>query len=155
MRRISRKEILVFSWLILLSTWGMKLKAQEVTFSTLEKKMEVNAKPIVVFLHTNWCNYCALMKKKTFANEKVQEALEEKAYFISFDAESKENIRFRNKDFVFKKKGLQSGVHELAEALTAQNAYPALVVLNKNYEIIYQQYAYVGPKEMLQLLNAL
>ncbi|MGG5507472.1 MULTISPECIES: thioredoxin family protein [unclassified Myroides] len=153
MRGISSKKILVLSGLILLFTSGMK--AQEVTFSTLEKHKEAKTKPIVVFLHTNWCTYCALMKKKTFANEKVQEALEEKVYFISFDAESKENIRFRNRDFVFKKKGLQSGVHELAEALTAQNAYPALVFLNENYEIIHQQYAYVGPKEMLQLLNAL
>lgn len=155
MKGISRKGILVLTWLILLLTSGMKVKAQEVTFSSLEKNMEAKAKPIVVFLHTDWCNYCALMKKKTFANEKVQQTLEENVYFISFDAESKESIRFRNKDFVFKKKGLQAGVHELAEALTSQNAYPALVFLNENYEIIYQQYAYVGPKEMLQLLNAL
>lgn len=155
MRRISKGKGLVFSLVILFVVGMTKIQAQEVAFSTLEKKMQVEAKPIVVFLHTNWCNYCALMKKKTFANEKVQVALEEKVYFISFDAESKESIHFRNKDFVFKKKGLQSGVHELAEALTSQNAYPALVVLNKNYEIIYQQYAYVGPKEMLQLLNAL
>ncbi|WP_158962089.1 thioredoxin family protein [Myroides fluvii] len=155
MRRLSRGKGFVFSLLILFVVGMTKIQAQEVAFSTLEKKMQVEAKPIVVFLHTNWCNYCALMKKKTFANEKVQLALEEKVYFISFDAESKESIRFKNKDFVFKKKGLQSGVHELAEALTSQNAYPALVVLNKNYEIIYQQYAYVGPKEMLQLLKAL
>jgi len=155
MRRISRGQRFVFSLLILFVVGMTKIQAQEATFSTLEKKMQVEEKPIVVFLHTNWCTYCALMKKKTFANEKVQLALEEKVYFISFDAESKESIRFKNKDFVFKKKGLQSGVHELAEALTSQNAYPALVVLNKNYEIIYQQYAYVGPKEMLQLLNAL
>ncbi|WP_353119825.1 thioredoxin family protein [Myroides odoratus] len=117
--------------------------------------MQEQEKPIVVFLHTNWCNYCALMEKKTFSNAAVQEALKDKVYFVSFDAESKEKIQFQGKAFEYRKKGLQSGVHELAEALTSQNAYPALVILNKNYEIIYQHYAYVGPKEMLQLLKAL
>lgn len=132
-----------------------EVQAQEVTFSNLEQQMEANAKPIVVFLHTNWCTYCALMTKKTFANEAVLKAIAEKAYFISFDAETKESIQFKGQEFIYKKKGIQAGVHELAEALTSQQAYPALVILNKNYEIIYQQYAYVGPKEMLQLLKAL
>ena len=155
MKGISSLACFVLGVVFFLVGGSVGIYAQEVTFSSLEKKMEEKAKPIVVFLHTNWCNYCALMMKKTFSDEKVQEALEDKTYFISFDAETKENVRFKNKDFVFKKKGLQSGVHELAEALAAQNAYPALVVLNENYEIIYQHYAYVGPKEMLQLLNAL
>lgn len=135
--------------------WTSSVQAQEVTFSTLEKKMQEQEKPIVVFLHTNWCNYCALMEKKTFSNTAVQEALKDNVYFVSFDAESKEKIQFKGNVFEYRKKGLQSGVHELAEALTSQNAYPALVILNKNYEIIYQYYAYVGPKEMLQLLKAL
>lgn len=132
-----------------------EVQAQEVTFSTLEQKMEANAKPIFVFLHTQWCTYCALMGKKTFTNEAVLKLIAEKAYFISFDAETKETIQFKGEEFRYKKKGIQGGVHELAEALTTQQAYPALVILNKNYEIIYQQYAYVGPKEMLQLLKAL
>ncbi|WP_413513105.1 thioredoxin family protein [Myroides odoratus] len=137
--------------------WGLmnEVQAQEVTFSNLEQQMEANAKPIVVFLHTNWCTYCALMAKKTFANEAVLKAIEEKAYFISFDAETKKSIQFKGQEFIYKKKGIQAGVHQLAEVLTSQQAYPALVILNKNYEIIYQQYAYVGPKEMLQLLEAL
>ena len=140
---------------LLCISWTSNVQAQAITFSTLEKKMQEQEKPIVVFLHTNWCNYCALMEKKTFSNATVQEALKDKVYFVSFDAESKEKIQFQGKAFEYRKKGLQSGVHELAEALTSQNAYPALVILNKNYEIIYQHYAYVGPKEMLQLLKAL
>ncbi|MBB1151269.1 MULTISPECIES: thioredoxin family protein [unclassified Myroides] len=143
-----------FIWLFLCLGW-VSAQAQEVSFSNLEAKMQEKAKPIVVFLHTNWCNYCALMEKKTFSNSAVQQALLDKAYFVSFDAESKEKIQFKNTAFVYRKKGLQSGVHELAEALTSQNAYPALVFLNENYEIIYQHYAYVGPKEMLQLIEAL
>ena len=140
---------------LLCISWTPNVQAQAITFSTLEKKMQEQEKQIVVFLHTNWCNYCALMEKKTFSNATVQEALKDKVYFVSFDAESKEKIQFQGKAFEYRKKGLQSGVHELAEALTSQNAYPALVILNKNYEIIYQHYAYVGPKEMLQLLKAL
>jgi len=154
MRGISTVYFRLTVWIFLCLGW-VSAQAQEVTFANLEAKMEEKAMPIVVFLHTNWCNYCALMEKKTFTNEAVQEALGDKAYFISFDAEAQEKIHFKNREFVYKKKGLQAGVHELAEALTTQNAYPALVFLNENYEIIYQHYAYVGPKEMLQLLEAL
>lgn len=149
------KNLFVVGIMLICLGWIQKTQAQEVTFLTLEKKMQEQAKPIVVFLHTNWCTYCALMEKKTFSNQAVQKKLSEKAYFVSFDAETKEKIRFKDTDFVYKKKGLQAGVHALAEALTTQNAYPALVILDQNYDIIYQYYAYVGPKEMLQLLNAL
>ncbi|MGG5578027.1 thioredoxin family protein [Myroides sp. C15-4] len=154
MRGISTVHFRLISLIFLCLGW-VSAQAQEVTFANLEAKMEEKAKPVVVFLHTNWCNYCALMEKKTWSNTTVQEALGDKAYFISFDAEAQEKIHFKNREFVYKKKGLQAGVHELAEALTTQNAYPALVFLNENYEIIYQHYAYVGPKEMLQLLEAL
>lgn len=154
MNGISKLYFRLVMWIFLCLGW-VSAQAQEVTFSNLEAKMEEKSKPIVVFLHTNWCNYCALMEKKTLSNTAVQEALEDKTYFISFDAETHEKIRFKNREFVYKKKGLQAGVHELAEALTPQNAYPALVFLNENYEIIYQHNAYVGPKEMLQLLEAL
>jgi len=125
------------------------------TFSTVEQQMKVEPKPLVVFLHTDWCNYCALMEKKTFSNPVVQDLLKEKVYFISFNAETKEAVTFQQHSFVFKKKGMQGGVHELAEALSSKNAYPALIVLNEKYEIMYQHHAYVGPKEMLQLLKAL
>lgn len=154
MKGTTIKNVRLFG-LIVVCLIGSKVQSQEVTFTTIEEKMIKNPKPIVVFLHTNWCNYCALMEKKTFSNDAVQEALENKVYFISFDAETKEKIRFRNREFVYKKKGIQAGVHELAEALTIQNTYPALVIMDENYQIIYQHYAYVGPKEMLQLLNAL
>lgn len=154
MRGISTVQFRLISLAFLCLGW-VSAQAQEVTFANLEAKMEEKAKPVVVFLHTNRCNYCALMEKKTWSNTTVQEALGDKAYFISFDAEAQEKIHFKNREFVYKKKGLQAGVHELAEALTTQNAYPALVFLNENYEIIYQHYAYVGPKEMLQLLEAL
>ena len=139
---------------LLVEGWGFAQSSTS-TFSTVEQQMKEEPRPLVVFLHTDWCNYCALMEKKTFSNSAVQDLLKEKVYFISFNAETKEAITFQQHPFVFKKKGLNGGVHELAEALSSKNAYPALVVLNEKYEIMYQHHAYVGPKEMLQLLKAL
>lgn len=128
---------------------------REVTFSQLEVLMKEDPKPVVVFLHTDWCSYCALMERKTFSDKEVQDNLDENFYFVSFNAETESDIYFRKHLFSFKKKGIKSGVHELALALGKENAYPAVVVLNEDYQIIYQHFAYMRPVEMNKLLSTI
>ena len=126
---------------------------KEITFSDLETLMEENPKPVVVFLHTDWCSYCALMEKKTFKDSEVVKELNKDFYYISFNAETKEDIKFKDHLFKFKKRGLKSGEHELALALGKQNSFPGLVILNSNLEIIYQYFSYLKPKQLLIILN--
>ncbi|MDR2222398.1 MAG: thioredoxin family protein [Flavobacteriaceae bacterium] len=137
--------------------FGLLVQAQPkaIAFSELEVAMRTNPKPVVIFLHTLWCSYCALMEKKTFANTEVINKLNNKYYFVSFDAEYKEDITFFNRVFSFKKTGIKGGVHSLASTLSGQQAYPTLIFLNSKLEKVYEHNAYIRPKELTKLLEAL
>lgn len=87
------------------------------SFEEAEKLSKENPKPIVIFIHTSWCNYCRMMKNSTFKNQEIITLLNDNYYFISFDAESKDDIHFDNHTFQFKPNGQNIGIHELATEL--------------------------------------
>ena len=134
-------------------------QAQEVlkisTFSALMEQLQKEPRPVIVFFHTSWCGYCALMEKKTFQDPEIIKVLNENFYFIPFNAESEETIAFKGQQYQYKKKGLKSGVHEVVSILAKENTYPALVFLTEDLQIVYQHYAYVRSKDMQKLLNVM
>ena len=128
------------------------------TFEQAEQLSKVNPKPIVVFTHTNWCKYCKMMENATFKNPKIVATLNEHFYFISFDAETKQDIVFNNHTFQFQPNGTNTGVHELATALATidnQVIYPSLTILDHDNSIILQQASFLSAKALLLILDKL
>jgi len=126
------------------------------SFEKLVVLQKEDPKPVVVFLHAPWCNFCENMKQTTFKNEEVKKLLTEELYFISFDGESKEDVTFLGNTFKYKPNGANTGVHELAEQLGTKNgviSYPTLVFLNEKYEILYQNDGFLTAKQMKKVLN--
>lgn len=121
------------------------------TFEQAGKLSKKNPKPFVIFIHTSWCKYCKMMENSTFKNEEVIRQLNENYYFISFDAEDKNDVTFNNHLFKFKPKGTNSGIHELAEALSNQ-IYPTIAILNSDYTISTQIESFVNAKQLLNYL---
>lgn len=122
------------------------------TFDQAEKLSIQNPKPFVVFIHTSWCRYCKMMENSTFKDEEVIKQLNENFYFISFDAEDKNDITFNNHIFRFKPKGNNSGIHELAESLSNQT-YPTITILNADYTILTQIESMTNASDLLQILK--
>lgn len=119
----------------------------------LQKKLKRN---IVVFIYTDWCQYCKAMKSSTLGNEQVVRKLSEQFYFVSLDGEEKRDILFNNHLFKYKPNGANTGVHELAEALGSirgKLAYPALVLLNSKYEIVFQYSGLLNAKSLHTVLD--
>ena len=115
-------------------------------------------KPIVVFLHTDWCRACRVMEKETFANTAVIKELNDNFYFVSFDAESKLAIQYQNKIFKYKRLNKKSGIHELAEEFGKykhQIKYPTTVILNAEHKIVFQHPSKLKAKGFLRLLKEL
>lgn len=132
--------------------------AQLITRSFHEIDTLTIKKPVVVFLQTDWCRACKNMKAKTFTNQEVIDKLNSDYYFISFDAESTEKIKFKNKIYTFKPTGKKTGTHELAESLGKYRnrlVYPTTVILNEKLEIIFQRPSMLRPKNFIKLLNDL
>ena len=125
------------------------------TFEEVEKLHQKNPKPIVVFVYTDWCKICHGMKKNTFKNEEVIRLLNDKFYFIKLNAESKKDIVFLEKTFVYRPTGKNTGVHELANELASikkRIAYPTTTILNSKFEIDLQLDGYVNSKKMKKIL---
>lgn len=119
----------------------------------LEELLMENPKPIVVFLYTDWCNYCALMERKTWREEKVAALLDKQYYFISFHAEQRAAVVFGSHTYRFKARGIKSGTHELAKILSDNEVYPTMVILDENLQILYKHQAYIRPQEMWGILE--
>lgn len=126
-------------------------------FEQLDSLMQIQPKPVAIFLHAPWCRYCRQMEQTTFKKQEVVQQLNEQYYFISFDGESQEDILFQAKTFVYKPNGRYSGTHELAYALggiKGELVYPGFVILNPDYEIIFQHNAFMNVPEMKTVLQA-
>ncbi|MCI4669100.1 MAG: thioredoxin family protein [Bacteroidia bacterium] len=146
----------IFIMLSLLLT-GLSLQAQDygLSFQEVDSLMKVAPKPILVFLHADWCKYCQGMKKTTFQDEKVKTKLKSDFYFISFNGESKEDVVFSGHRFRYQPSGAGTGEHQLAKQLgevDGELAYPTLVVLNDKYEIIGQWNSFLSGKRLGRIL---
>jgi len=123
-------------------------------FEELENLQKSELRNVIIFIKTDWCNYCKAMENTTFKNQKVTEPVNQNFYFINFNAEEKRDINFVGKTFHYKPTGINTGVHELAETLTeGKTTYPSLIILNPQNEIIFQYNGYLKSSELLEMLN--
>ncbi|MDF9795448.1 thioredoxin-related protein [Catalinimonas alkaloidigena] len=128
------------------------------SFQQLDSLQQIEERPVLVFIHTDWCRYCQNMKHTTFQDETVRARLESAFYFISLDAESKQDIMLQGQAFQYRPTGNGTGQHELAQLLgnvEGKLSFPTLCFLNADYEIIYQRVGFVSAKQLRALLKIL
>ncbi|MNX54723.1 Thiol:disulfide interchange protein DsbD [compost metagenome] len=144
--------LLIFFWVI--PSGFAQLKTY--SFQEAEELTKSKPKPVVIFIHTSWCNYCKMMENSTFKNPEVINLLNNDFYFISLDAESKEEIHFNNHTFKFKPKGQNTGIHELATALATIDSeviYPTITILEYDLSILFQKHSFLNAKALLTILE--
>ena len=144
--------LLIFFWAIPSGFAQLKIH----TFEEAEKLSKENPKPFVVFIHTSWCKYCKMMENSTFKNSEISNILNAEFYFISLDAESKDDIHFNNHQFQFIPKGHNTGIHELATALAtidSQVVYPTITILKSDFSIVFQKHSFLSSKELNAVLE--
>jgi thioredoxin-related protein len=98
------------------------------------------------------------MSEDTFNDKGLVELINRDFYFVPFDAESKEDIVFRNVKFSYKPTGHNTGIHQLAQELLSKSrdtSYPILVIINKNLEILYQYSGFLDEEEVTNILAQL
>lgn len=128
------------------------------SFEEIDSLQQIQKRKTIVFIHTNWCQFCQRMKTATFKNQEIIEKLNSDFYFISFNAEEKRDITFNNQTFKYLPSGNNVGIHELALQLGTHNnqiAYPVLCVLNEKNEIVFQYSNYLSSKDFKVLLEKL
>lgn len=123
-------------------------------FEELESLQKSKPRNVIIFIKTDWCNYCKAMESTSFKNQKVTETINQNFYFINFNAEEKRDVNFAEKTFRYKPTGINTGIHGLAETLTeGKTTYPSLIILNPQNEIIFQYNGYLESSELLNILD--
>ena len=128
------------------------------TFEAIDSLQQLQKRKVVVFIHTDWCQFCQRMKNTTFKNQEIIDKLNSDFYFIDFNAEEKKEVTFNNQLFKYQPTGNNVGVHELALQLgtiNGQIVYPVLCVLNEKNEIILQYNNYLDSTSFKLLLEKL
>ncbi|HEU0126895.1 thioredoxin family protein [Flavobacterium sp.] len=151
-----KKLLLFILFFGITSTGFCQLKSRN--FGEIDSLQQIQKRKIIVFIHTDWCEFCQRMKATTFKNQKIIQKLNSDFYFIDLNAEEKRDIQFQNKTFKYQPSGNNVGVHELAIELgtiNSQITYPVLCVLNENYEIIFQYSNYLDSNNFISLLENL
>ncbi len=127
-------------------------------FEEIDRLQKIQKRKTIVFIHTDWCQFCQRMKSTTFKNQQIMQKLISDFYFVDFNAEEKRNIQFNNQIFKYQATGNNVGIHELALQLGTMNkqiVYPVLCVLNDKNEIILQYNNYLNPQDFKLLLEKL
>ena len=150
------KHLIIAIGLIATSLMGTAQdRLREMPIEQLDLVYEVQQKPVVVFLHTEWCTFCKTMENTTFKNSAVIDRLNSDYFFVSFDAETSETIEFFGMTFEPETRG-RSVVSSLARSLATFDgkvSYPSTVVLNTNGEIIFQQAGFIDASAMDTILK--
>jgi len=151
-----KKLAIIIIFLGITSTGFCQLQSR--SFEEMDSLQQIQKRKIIVFIHTDWCQYCQKMKSTTFKNQEIIESLNSDFYFIDLNAEEKQDISFNNQTFKYQPTGNNVGVHELALQLGTMNnqiVYPVLCVLNEKNEIMLQYNNYLSPKDFKLLLEKL
>lgn len=151
------KKLFLFIFFFGITSAGF-CQLQSRTFEAIDSLQQIQKRKIIVFIHTDWCQFCHRMKNTTFKNQQIIKKLNSDFYFIDFNAAETRDITFNNQIFKYVPTGNNVGVHELALQLGTLNnqiVYPVLCVLNEKNEIVLQYNNYLNTKDFKLLLEKL
>jgi len=152
------KKRLTIALIVLFGLLGVRTQAQTnlwTSFEDLTDSLRKERRPVLVFIHTDWCTYCKMMELRTFSDASVASKLQEKFYCVRLNAEETQPITFLQRTYKFKPTGVKTGVHELAQVLGTEKgklSYPTTVFFDQNLQL---QARMVGALEAKRLDKAL
>jgi thioredoxin-related protein len=151
------KIIFLFLLCIMLSSKHSSAQLNTFRFEQVDSLLKKEPRTVMVFIHTDWCQFCQAMKNTTFKNKAIIRKLNTEFYVVYFNAEEKRNILFNGNIFRYKPNGANTGIHELAEKLATENrtvSYPTLCFLNEKLEVVYRYTQFASSKELGLILSS-
>ncbi len=107
------------------------------TWDEMQEAQKKEPRKVVVDVFTDWCGWCKRMEASTFTNPSVIKYVNEHYYAVKFDAETKNTIHFKGRDYRFISEGVR-GYNELAaEILNNQMSYPTTVYFDETLTEIF------------------
>lgn len=154
MKRVIETILFVFLFVF---TFSLTVTAQKnIHWVSFEEALELNqkeSKKLFIDVYTDWCGWCKKMDKTTFTNPVIVDYINSNYLAVKFDAEQKELINFKGKDYNFIRQG-RRGYHELAAAITkGQLSYPTYVFMDEELNVIQPVPGYQDEVTLEYILN--
>lgn len=129
----------------------------KVNWLTWEQAMELSKKEkkkIVLDVYTDWCKWCEQMDKETFQQPAIAKYLNENYYPVRFDAEQKQTLKYKGKEYEFVKTAGGRGYHALtAELLNGKLSYPSIVFIDVDMNVLQAIPGFRSPEEFEQIIT--
>ena len=123
------------------------------TWKQMQDAEKKEHRKVFVDVYTGWCGWCKRMDASTFVDPNVVSYVNEHFYAVKFDAETRDNISFRGKEYKYVSQGMQ-GYNELAaEILNNQMSYPTSVYFDESLDEIFPVPSYQDAKVFETVLN--
>jgi thioredoxin-related protein len=127
-------------------------KINWVTIEEAIKLQKKEPKKIIMDVYTNWCGPCKMLDKNTFGNADVANYINKNYYAVKFNAEGNDKVTFKDKtysnpNFDPAKVNRRNSPHEFARFLKVR-AYPTMVFLDENANLIYPITGYLKPQQL-------
>ncbi len=121
------------------------------SFEEAVKQSELKPKKIFIDVYTHWCGWCKKMDATTFKEDTVVNYINENYYAVKLDAETKDTIHFREKEFVFVK---EYKANELAiSLLSGKMGYPSYILLDEKFTLMTPPVqSYLEKEDLMPLL---
>lgn len=134
------KRGIFFTFLTISVLFSSILTAQDkinwISLEEVEQQLQKEPRKILVKIYQDNCAWCKRMDEETFNKSFIAEYINEHFYAVALDAQSTDEIIFREKSYKYVRNG-KRGHHELAAELTKGNlSYPSVVFLDEKLEVL-------------------
>jgi len=125
---------------------------QWMSFEDAVKKSDKEPKKLFIDVYTSWCGWCKKMDNSTFKEPDVVKFINEKFYPVKLNAETRDTIHFREKEFKYV---ADYKANELAIALlSGKMGYPSYVLLDESYALMTPAVqSYLTKEQLMPILD--
>ena len=123
-----------------------------ISFEEAALLSEKTPKKVFIDVYTSWCGWCKKMDATTFKETEVVKYINENFYPVKLNAETKDTIHFREKEFKYVS---EYKANELAiSLLNGKMGYPSYVLLDENFALMTAPVqSYLEKKDLMPILQ--
>lgn len=129
----------------------------EIKWYTFEEAIKLNKKKpkkIFIDVYTDWCGWCKKMDAETFTNPVVAKYINDNFYAVKFNAEQKEPVTFKGKEYKNLNPDKPKSPHQLAIVLLKEELrYPSYAILDGENEWIFKFMGYKVTDDLMPILK--
>jgi len=130
---------------------GTALEVAWIEFDDALRLAKLHRKPVLVYIHTDWCAWCKLLEQKALNDGPTVRYINRNFFAVKLNAETSDTIRYQGRSFT---KAFGNQVHSLASIfLKGDYSFPSLFVLNPEGRLLTPMRGYLSPQELQDRLR--